>query len=621
MRSFLLILTFCARVAFLWAEVSYQPAVPRTLMPDGTPFLDWKDQTVYGKTYHVNQNHPQASDNNPGTEALPFRTINHAAQLVKPGERVCIHSGIYREQVRPHFSGEGADRMIAYEAAQGDEVIIRGSRIVEGRWERSADPHAPANSSGGRSIFSKRLWMTTLAASLFENGYFPFSTPNASSEELDLMDWALSWKGRIPYSLPRGLLFQEGRRMTQLATYEDLVRLPGSYWVAPDGRTVHIHPFSGADPNGQLIEAAIQPHVVQPDSPGLGFIRISGLILENCANGLPRVGIGALFTMGGHHWIIENDTVRHVNSVGIEIGYSIFEEQDKRFARRTDPDLGHHIVRNNRISDCGSAGIRGLNVSHALVEGNEISDCGWQDAEFHWEVAGIKLLVNRGTLVRNNHVAHIQGGGGIWMDWDNQNSRVTNNIIHDISSVQAAIFVEASQTPNLVDHNVIWNIDGQGVRVADSDNVIIAYNLFGHVSEELVVARVATDRTSNGRKLTSTGNRILNNLVVDQGKPIDSGDPSNLADYNIYVSAQTPLKPVKDAGEHSTSIRADVQFDPIRMKLTWKSPDPIPAVPGVKYCEEDFFHRKRTTENNIAGPFLGLTNPAILQLNEFPGEK
>jgi hypothetical protein len=365
----------------------------------------------------------------------------------------------------------------------------------------------------------------------------------------------------------------------------------------------------------------MQPHIVQPDTPGLGFIRISRLILEHCANGLPRVGIGALFTMGGHHWIIEDNTVRQVNSVGIEIGYSIFEEQDKRFARRTDPDLGHHIVRNNHISECGSAGIRGLNVSHALVEENEISDCGWQDAEFHWEVAGIKLLINRGTLVRHNHVARIQGGCGIWMDWDNQNSRITVNIIHDISTVQAAIFVEASQTLNLVDHNVIWNIDGQGVRVADSDKILIAHNLFGHVSEELVVARVATDRTSNGRKLTSTGNRILNNLMVDQGKPIDSGDPSNVADYNIYVSTENTLgPPVKDAGEHSELIRANVQFDPIRMKFSWKSPHPMPAVPSVIYCEEDFFHRKRTTGNNIAGPFLGFVNLATLLLNEFPSE-
>src|SRR5208337_1581703 len=97
-------------------------------------------------------------------------------------------------------------------------------------------------------------------------------------------------------------------------------------------------------------------------------------------------------------------------------------------------------------------------------------------------------------------------------DWDNQNSRITGNVMHDINTVQGAVFIEASQTPNLVDNNVFWNINGEGVRLADTDNAIVAHNFFGHVGEELVVAVVATDRSSNGRRLTSTGNRILNNV-------------------------------------------------------------------------------------------------------------
>ena len=36
---------------------------------------------------------PQADDNGPGTKARPFRTINKAAQLLQPGERVVIAVG------------------------------------------------------------------------------------------------------------------------------------------------------------------------------------------------------------------------------------------------------------------------------------------------------------------------------------------------------------------------------------------------------------------------------------------------------------------------------------------------------------------------------------------------
>jgi len=606
------------------AQVNYQPAVPQALLPDGTPFLSWSDLTHYTRTYHVSQNNPRASDENDGTEEHPFRTINHAAQVVKPGERVRIHAGVYRELVRPRLSGEGQDRMIAYEAAPGEQVIIRGSRVIASKWELSVDPHGPPRAPGDTDqnvmlgfpayIFSKQLWMTTLADSLFEDGYFPFRTPNVTNAEFDIMNWALKWKGRFPYTLPRGLLFQDGRRMAQLSAYEDLVRLPGSYWVASDGKTVHIHPFGNANPNGRLFEAAVQPHIIQPQTLGLAFIRISGLTLEHCANGFMRSGVAALFTMGGHHWIIEGNTVRHVNSVGIDGGGRAYEGPDA--PRQTTPNLGHNIVRRNRIYDCGTAGMRGQGLEE-LVEDNDVSDCGWQDAEFHWEVAGIKLLGCRGTLVRNNHVARIQGGDAIWLDFGNQNSRVTGNVMHDITTVQGAVFIEASQTTNLVDHNFLWNINGEGVRLADTDNAIVAHNFFGRVSEELVVAKVATDRSLGGRKLTSTGNRILNNVVVDQGKPILFADPGNVADYNVYVSTQAAQAAMKDAGAHSVEMQGDVAFDEDRLLLSWKSASPLPTAPLLKDCELDFFGLERTADRNVPGPFLGLANPVILRLRRY----
>ena len=33
---------------------------------------------------------------------------------------------------------------------------------------------------------------------LFETASNPFATPNATDEEMDLMPWAVDWKGRLP---------------------------------------------------------------------------------------------------------------------------------------------------------------------------------------------------------------------------------------------------------------------------------------------------------------------------------------------------------------------------------------------------------------------------------------
>ncbi|HEV2666424.1 MAG TPA: DUF1565 domain-containing protein, partial [Blastocatellia bacterium] len=43
-------------------------------------------------TYHVS---PTGSDSNPGSEARPFRTIQKAADSVKPGDTVLVGDGIY----------------------------------------------------------------------------------------------------------------------------------------------------------------------------------------------------------------------------------------------------------------------------------------------------------------------------------------------------------------------------------------------------------------------------------------------------------------------------------------------------------------------------------------------
>ncbi len=52
-----------------------------------------------GKKYYVAQNAPNASDDNAGTEELPFKTISKAASVVDVSDEVIIEEGTYREEV------------------------------------------------------------------------------------------------------------------------------------------------------------------------------------------------------------------------------------------------------------------------------------------------------------------------------------------------------------------------------------------------------------------------------------------------------------------------------------------------------------------------------------------
>lgn len=54
-------------------------------LPDGKQFQFWEKPFTPIKTYYVNG--ATRNDDNPGTKALPCKTINMAAQVLEPGPR------------------------------------------------------------------------------------------------------------------------------------------------------------------------------------------------------------------------------------------------------------------------------------------------------------------------------------------------------------------------------------------------------------------------------------------------------------------------------------------------------------------------------------------------------
>ena len=101
------------------------------VLPNGQMFDFWEVPQEYDREIHVNNNHPNASDDNDGTLDWPFKTINAAAQVAKPGTRVLIHRGVYRETVQPAKGGLSPSKVISYEAFEGEEVIIKASVEVK----------------------------------------------------------------------------------------------------------------------------------------------------------------------------------------------------------------------------------------------------------------------------------------------------------------------------------------------------------------------------------------------------------------------------------------------------------------------------------------------------------
>ena len=545
---------------------------PPVLLPDGTEFKTWEQPTRFDRTYYVDRAHPNASDANPGTSERPFATINRAAQVLQPGERVVVAPGVYRERVRPARGGAGPDRMISYEAAPGAAVVIKGSRPFTPPWQPSKAVPATAVA----------LWQARLDPALFD-GYNPFDTDNVTPEQFQIMDWATPLRGKTPYTLPRGLVFQDGNMLRQVAAAADLAAGAGTYWVDRAKQVLHLRPAGDLKPDQASLEITTQETVFAPVSSGLGYIRVKGFTLEHAAGPFPWDQVGVLSTTRGHHWLIEDNVVRWANGVGMDLGI-----QSPRWPQ--PPTVGFHIVRRNHVTDCGICGICGLGPGRGLdfgllIEDNVLERNAFHDVERLYETAGIKTHNNIRCLIRRNLILDTRHGAGIWMDWNNQFSRCSQNIIAGTHTIHGGIFVEASYQPNLVDQNAIFDTDGHGIYEHDSTRQIFAHNLIVRSSKSaLHLHGKITDRRVDGREMSYGSHTVRNNLLIGNARPNEFlGQPSEVA--------------------HNVASGATASLDLQRLTITWSTPESgrtCPPVPGITH---DLFGRPRDGQTTCAGPF------------------
>jgi len=79
-----------------------------------------------GTVYYVDA--ANGNDNNPGTESLPWKTIQKSANAMVAGDTVIVKAGIYNERVTENTSGS-QDNLITYKVNSGDTVKVYGFNI------------------------------------------------------------------------------------------------------------------------------------------------------------------------------------------------------------------------------------------------------------------------------------------------------------------------------------------------------------------------------------------------------------------------------------------------------------------------------------------------------------
>ena len=463
---------------------------------------------ISAREIHVSKT---GSDSASGSYGQPYLTINKAASVAQPGDTVTVHAGTYREWVKPIRGGTDDSKRITYRAAPGEEVIIKGSERITS-WKPEV---------GG-------VWKVELPNSFFGQ-YNPYAL-TVSGGWLNYGQWH-----------HRGDVYLNGEAFYERKTAQEVKEAEYMWHCQADENVTTVWAnFGKANPNTELTEINVRESLFMPEISGLKYITVDSLhFMHAAANWAPpglELQTGAVGPRMGKYWIIQNCVITNARCVGIILGHAPGVDY------RDIDAYGVHVIRNNVIRRCGQAGIAGQKgATRSLICDNLIEDTNYRREFGGWETAAIKFHNSVDTVISGNLIRGVfrqeQGAFGIWMDFGNQGTRITRNIIYKTEA--ATIFLEMDHGPTLVDNNILI---GQPVR-SNSEATVFAHNLFVDCGYEY---NPDTQRRSEyykphtteaaGRKSgTAQDDKWFNNIFVRRGLDQVKTAPGYASDYNVFL--------------------------------------------------------------------------------------
>ena len=420
-----------------------------------------------------------------GSEKQPFKTITEAAKLAKPGDEVIVLPGVYHEYVDPVCAGE-EEKRIVYRSSEPLGAVITGAEELTG-WEN----------------YQGDTWKVEVSNGIFGD-YNPYTTVVKG-------DWYFA-----PDPVHTGEVYLNGHAMYEELALEkvldpkpfkqswesDEFTMKKWYTEQQEGKTVIYANFGGLDPNRENVEFNVRRNCFYPSREGIGYITLSGFVIRQAATQWAPPTAYQDGMVGPHWsrgWIIEDCEISHSRCSGITLGKYLQENNNNKWTRfglkdgtQTERDnimqaqaegwsketIGSHIIRRCNIHDCGQTGIVGhLGGVFSLIEDNHIHHINNKQDLAGAEIGGIKMHAAIDVVYRRNHIHHCTRG--LWLDWQAQGTRVSQNLFHDntppagtditpLLGLGEDIFIEVSHGPTLLDNNLLLSpcacrISTQGV--------------------------------------------------------------------------------------------------------------------------------------------------------------
>lgn len=425
-----------------------------------------------------------------GSKEKPFRQINEAAKIAKPGDEVLVLPGVYREYVNPINAGL-EDARITYTSVEPLGAVITGAEKLD-RWTK----------------YEGNVWTASVDNSLFGN-FNPYITYVYG-------DWYFA--GRTKHT---GAVYLNDKMLYEAASIEECVageiyecswegEASRLKWYAEqkEGKTVFYANFQGKDPNNENVEINVREQCFVPEKTGVNYITVHGFNITKAATNWAPPAAYQNCMVGPHWskgWIIEDCEISNSKCSGIGLGKYLDPDNNHYFTYKhvksptqmerdavcrgqyhgwSKETVGSHIIRRNNIHHCEQGGIIGrMGCVFSIIEDNHIHHINNMMELGGAEISGIKLHAAIDVIMRRNHIHDCTMG--IWTDWEAQGTRISQNLLYNNQKPDFAkplpggmmsqdIFVEVGHGPTLIDHNLL--LSDVSLRMA-TEGLALVHNL------------------------------------------------------------------------------------------------------------------------------------------------
>jgi hypothetical protein len=384
-------------------------------------------------------------DSNPGTEAAPWHSVQHAADNVRAGGTVDVRGGIYEELVSIHASGNASDGYITFRSYPGEIAILDAGRFT------------PTGRTGILTIHNQ---------SYVRIEGFEIRNFRTAEHRLAPLGIDVSGAGSHIELLKNNVHHIEqtfngrdapgrGGNGFGIAVYGTDAKTPITDLII-DGNEVH-HLKTGSSEslvvNGNVTNFRITHNVVHDNNnigiDVIGFERtapnsvvdqardgiVSGNLVYNITSrGNPAYGndqsSDGIYVDGGTRVVIEQNVIHDVD-FGIELAS---EHQNRA--------TSYIVARNNLIYHCNTAGV---SIGGYAPERGRTDHC---------------TVVNN-TLYDNDTAG--TGSGEFQMQWNMAADIFENNIVYAGPRCLLALNksqIDKARPPNTIDHNLYYCVSG-----------------------------------------------------------------------------------------------------------------------------------------------------------------